>query len=334
MNMRKAAAAAASILMLLVLVKMNGNIASFIATVKSADAVEALSRASYTDEEKRELYEAIVVEAETKSIAPVDARIDRVWYAIPGYNGLAVDIEKTYEAALKAPRSGPIPFHYQEIPPKITLKHLGAQPVYRGNPNKPMVSLMINVAWGNEYIDPILDTLKEKGVKATFFLDGSWLKKNVDMAKKIQAEGHEMSNHAYSHPDMKQLSRADQYNQIVKTQQLLKELLNVDNKWFAPPSGSYNAATVQIASEQGLGTVLWTLDTVDWKKPSADSVIRKMEAKLEPGSLILMHPTATTRDAIAGIIEAAFAKGYAIGTVSETLSSDRVAAIVEGAHLF
>lgn len=334
MNMRKATAIAASILMLLVLVKMNGNIASFIATVKSEDAVVALSRASYTDEEKRELYEAIVAEAETKRIAPVDARIDRVWHAIPGYNGLVVDIEKTYEAALKAPRSSAIPYHYQEIPPKITLKHLGAQPVYRGNPNKPMISLMINVAWGNEYIDPILDTLKEKGVKATFFLDGSWLKKNVDVAKKIQAAGHEMSNHAYSHPDMNNLSRNDQYNQIVKTQLLLKEFLGVDNKWFAPPSGSYNAATVQIASEQGLGTVLWTLDTVDWRKPSAESVILKMEAKLEPGSLILMHPTATTRDAIAGIIEAAFAKGLAIGTVSETLSSDRVAAVVEGAHLF
>lgn len=334
MNVRKAAAIAASILILLVLVKMNGNIASFIATVKSEDAVAALSRASYTEEEKRELYEAIVAEAETKRIAPVDARIDRVWHAIPGYNGLVVDIEKTYEAALKAPRSGAIPYQYQEVPPKITLKHLGAQPIYRGNPNKPMVSLMINVAWGNEYIDPILETLKEKGVRATFFLDGSWLKKNVDAAKKIQADGHEMSNHAYSHPDMKNLSRHDQYNQIVKTQQLLKDLLGVDNKWFAPPSGSYNSATVQIASEQGLGTVLWTLDTVDWRKPSAESVVRKMEAKLEPGSLILMHPTATTRDAIGGIIEAAFAKGLAIGTVSETLSSDRVAAIVEGAHLF
>lgn len=334
MNLRKAAAISASILMLLVLVKMNGNIASFINTVKSGDAVEALGRVSYTEEEKRELYEAIVAEAETKRIAPVDARIDRVWHAIPGYNGLAVDIEKTYEAALKAPRSGAIPYQYEEIEPKISLKHLGPQPIYRGNPNKPMVSLMINVAWGNEYIDPILATLQEKGVKATFFLDGSWLKKNVDVAKKIQAAGHEMSNHAYSHPDMKNLSRTEQYNQIARTQQLLKELLGVDNKWFAPPSGSYNAATVQIASEQGLGTVLWTLDTVDWRKPPADSVIRKIQAKLEPGSLILMHPTETTKGALAGIIDAAIAKGFVIGTVSETLSSNRVAAVVEGAHLF
>lgn len=334
MQLKKAAAIAASMLMILVFVKMNGDIASFIATVKAGDAVQAIGQPSYSEEEKNELYQAIVAEAETKKIAPIDARLDRIWYAIPGYNGLAVDIEKTYEAALKAPRNSPIPYHYKEIQPKIQLAQLGPQPVYRGNPEKQMISLMINVAWGNEYIDPILKTLQDKGVKATFFLDGSWLRKNADVARKIQEAGHEMSNHAYSHPDMKTLSRSEQHNQIAKTEQLLKELLNVENKWFAPPSGSYNAATVQIARDQGLGTVMWTIDTVDWRKPPADAVIRKIAAKLEPGALILMHPTATTRDALAGMIDSAFAKGYAIGTVSETLSSDRVIPRVEGANVF
>ncbi|MEK3882189.1 polysaccharide deacetylase family protein [Paenibacillus sp. PL2-23] len=334
MKMRKAAVIAASLFMMVVLVKMNGNIASFISTVKSEDAIEALAPPAYSEEEKRELYEAIVAEAETKAIAPVNARIDRVWHAIPGYNGLSVDIEGTYKAALEAPRGGAIPYQYREIPPKITLAQLGAHPIYRGNPEKPMISLMINVAWGNEYIDPILETLRGKGVKATFFLDGSWLKGNVDVARRIQAEGHEMSNHAYSHPDMKKLSRADQTSQIVRTQTLLKDLLGVDNVWFAPPSGSYNAATVQAAREQGLGTVLWTIDTVDWMKPSPDYVIRKISSKLEPGALILMHPTAATRDAIGGMIDSALAKGYAIGTVSETLSEARVPVVVEGAGVF
>ncbi|MFF2888126.1 polysaccharide deacetylase family protein [Paenibacillus sp. NPDC057967] len=334
MHLKKAAAIAASMLMILVFVKMNGDIASFIATVKAGDAVQAIGQPVYSEEEKRELYQAIVAEAETRSVAPIDARLDRVWFAIPGYNGLSIDIDKTYEAALKAPRNSPISYQYKEIAPKIQLSQLGPQPIYRGNPEKPMISLMINVAWGNEYMDPILQTLQDKGVKATFFLDGSWLKKNVDVAKKIQEAGHELSNHAYSHPDMKSLSRSEQYNQIAKTEQLLKELLQVENKWFAPPSGSYNAATVQIARDQGLSTVLWTIDTVDWRKPPADAVIRKISSKLEPGSLILMHPTATTRDALAGMIDSAFAKGYAIGTVSETLSSDRVIPRVEGAHVF
>lgn len=334
MRLRKAAAIAACMLMVLVFIKMNGNMMSFIELVKAGDAIQAFGRPSLTEEEKRALYDTIVAEAETKYIAPINARIDRVWHAIPGYNGLTIDIEKTYEAALRTPRLSPIPYQYKEIPPEINLAQLGPHPIYRGNPLKPMVSLMINVAWGNEYLIPILDTLAVKGVKATFFLDGSWLKKNEDLAKIIQNQGHELSNHAFSHPDMKQLNRSEQYDQMNKTQQLLKQILDVDNKWFAPPSGSYNALTVQIAKEQGLSTVLWTIDTVDWRNPPAESVIRKVSSMLEPGSLILMHPTATTRDALAGIINSASAKGYLIGTVSETLSTDRVPLIVEDASVF
>ncbi|MDQ6419206.1 polysaccharide deacetylase family protein [Paenibacillus sp. LHD-117] len=335
MALRKATAIAASILMVLVFIRLNGDIHAFIHAVKAGeDATFAFGPPSLSEEEKRELYNRIVAEAETRYIEPIDARIDRVWRAIPGYNGLAVDIERTYEEALKAPRIEPIPFRYKEIEPQIGLKDLGAQPIYRGNPNKRMVSFMINVAWGNEYLDPILETLARENVKATFFLDGSWLKKNVDMAKKIVDAGHELSNHAYSHPDMKNLSRSDQYTQIARTEQLLKEQLGIENRWFAPPSGSYNGATVQIAKEQGLQTVLWTIDTVDWMKPSAESIVRKIDAKLEPGALILMHPTASSRDALAGMIASAKAKGYFIGTVRETLSSERTPAVVEGGDGF
>lgn len=332
MWIRKASAAAASMLMLLVFIRLNGDASTFIAQVKERDAVAAFGEASWSEEEKRELYNKIVAESELRAIPPVNARIDRVWRAIPGYNGLVVDIERTYEAALQAPR-GAIPYRYKEIEPSVKLEQLGPQPIYRGNPDKKMVSFMVNVAWGNEYLEPILSTFKRENVKATFFLDGTWLKNNKELAARIAEEGHELSNHAYSHPDMAALTRAQQYAQISKTEELLNAM-NVTNKWFAPPSGSYNAATVQVAREQGLMTVLWTIDTVDWRNPPADGVIRKIDAKLHPGALILMHPTATSRDALAGMIASAKAKGYAIGTVSETLSPARLPEPVEGAGAF
>ena len=97
-----------------------------------------------------------------KRISPVNARIDRVWKAIPGYNGLEVDVDTTYQLMKKAPEHTPIRYVYKEIEPAVSLEQLGNQPIYRGNPNKPMVSLMINVAWGNEYIKPILNTLERK----------------------------------------------------------------------------------------------------------------------------------------------------------------------------
>ena len=331
MMVRKAAAIAASMLMLLVFVSINDDVSQFLASLKYGNAKPASAVLTATLPERQRLLTIISAEAEKRKIDPVDARIDRVWKAIPGYNGIVVDVEKTLEAALLAPPTNTIQYVFKEVEPKIKLNDLGPYPIYRGNPNKKMISLMINVAWGNEYIDSILKTLNRENVKATFFLDGSWLNKNADIAKRIQAEGHEMSNHAYTHPDMSALSRQAQYNQISKTEALLKSALHVNNEWFAPPSGSFNQATVQIAAEQGLKTVLWTIDTVDWKKPPADSIIRKISMKLEPGALILMHPTSSTRDALAGIIATAKTKGYALGTVSETLSSKRIPAAVEGA---
>ena len=79
-----------------------------------------------------------------------------------------------------------------------------------------MVSFMINVAWGNEYLPSMLETLRKENVHATFFLDGSWLKKNVEIAKKIQSEGHELSNHAYSHKDMRSITRVKRLRKFLK----------------------------------------------------------------------------------------------------------------------
>ncbi|WP_407074316.1 polysaccharide deacetylase family protein [Paenibacillus lacisoli] len=274
------------------------------------------------------LLASIQNEAAKRRIEPVDAVVDRVWKAIPGYNGREVDVEATYRQAVeKAVKAGePISYIYREIEPKTSLKDLGAEPTYRGNPKKPMVSLMINVAWGNEYIEPMLNVLDREQVKATFFLDGSWLRKYPEIAKQIQSRGHEMENHAYSHPNMSRVSRSRAVQEIQKTQQLLKDTLGVDNKWFAPPSGDFNQATVDIAAELGLRTVLWTLDTVDWKHPDPSSVVAKIAKGVEPGSLILMHPTDSSSAALRGMIDAIKKKGLKLGTVSETLSSARVEA--------
>ncbi|MCM3625898.1 polysaccharide deacetylase family protein [Paenibacillus glycanilyticus] len=320
----------ASFIVLIVVFQMNAfGIMDYIQAIKGQNAVVTGTEVAISDEEKAKLRETIEAEAQQRYVQPIDARIDRVWKAIPGYNGLEVDIEKTYQQTIASGSTSPIQFVYKEISPKISLKDLGPWPIYKGNPNKKMISIMVNVAWGNEYLPAILDTFDKEHVKATFFLDGSWLKKYPDVAKHIQERGHEISNHAYSHPDMKTLSRQNQFTQISRTEDLLKSTLDVQNKWFAPPSGSYNQTTIQVASEQGLMTVMWTIDTVDWQKPSPDWIIKKISSKLEPGALILMHPTASSRDALTGMIREAKRQGYALGTVSETLSSDRLPSPVE-----
>ena len=308
-------------LVLFIWLNSDNSVAHYIAAVKENRIQDTAAGA------EDELMQRIRESAASKRIAPVEPRVDRVWKLIPGYNGIEIDADRTYELNRKAWTGGEIQFVYREIEPKTKLTDLGAHPIYKGNPLKPMVALMINVAWGNEYIEPMLKVLSDEGVKATFFLDGSWLSKHADIAKRIQAEGHEMSNHAYSHPNMSQLDRTSALRQITRTEQLLKDQLGIQNRWFAPPSGDYNQQTVELAAEQGLGTVLWTLDTVDWKKPAPEWIIRKISLRLEPGALILMHPTASSSEALPGMIAAIKNKSLTLGTVSELLSTKRIAPV-------
>jgi len=263
-------------------------------------------------------------EAAKRRIEPIDARVDSVWKAIPGYNGREVDLERTLQITKPLTPIQEVPFVYRELEPKVNLDDLGAQPVYKGNPNKPMVSLMINVAWGNEFIPSMIDILNKENVHATFFFDGSWLKKNIPVAKEIGASGHELSNHAYSHKNMSRLGRQAAIEEITKTETLLEKELGVKNKLFAPPSGDFNMQTVQIAHELKLRTVLWTIDTVDWKGPQPEAIVSKIAKRIEPGAMILMHPTKSSSEALEAMIKEIKRKGYVLGTVSELLSPNRV----------
>lgn len=274
-----------------------------------------------------ELLKRIQKKADEFRIEPENAVIDRVWKAIPGYNGLEVDVDKTYKLAREKKLNDPIPYIFKEIPPAINLEDLEPNPIFKGNPKKPMVALMINVAWGNEFIPSILKTLRDENVHATFFLDGSWLNKNKSIAEEIMKDGHELSNHAYSHKNMSGLSAAQAESEIRKTEQLLKEL-NVHNGLFAPPSGDFDQDTVNVANRLHLKTILWTIDTVDWKNPAPDWIVRRISGRLEPGALILMHPKLSSSTALPAMIKEIKNRGFVLGTVSELISTKRVPDIV------
>ena len=311
--------------LIVIMIAITTDMGSFIIEQK-AHVMFASTDLSQTESKNEKLLARIQEEAKRQYIAPIDAEIDRVWKAVPGYNGLEVDIEASHKKTQL--RGGgedtPLELVYREIPPKVTLNKLPAQPTYKGNANKPMAAIMINVAWGEEHLESILTTLREEKVKATFFFDGSWVRKHPDLAKKIAGEGHEIGNHAYSHPNMSQLSEQMQRAEMVNTERYIKEATGMNSKWFAPPSGDFNSLTVRVAHEQGMRTVLWTVDTIDWQKPSPATIIQRVQKKVGAGSLILMHPTAPTSQALKGIIETARKRSLTLGTVTETLSEARI----------
>lgn len=259
-----------------------------------------------------------------KNVSPINARLDPVWKAIPGYNGLQIDEQGTIERMKKEGTWEEGLVIYKEIPPQVQLEQLGSVPIYRGNPTKPMVSIMINVAWGDEYLSSILDTLKKNNVKATFFLDGTWTNKNPEEAKKIALAGHELGNHGYTHPDMTKLSEGRILQEILSTNNVIKKATGVEPTIFAPPSGDFNQRVVDIATRNHMKTILWTADTVDWRKPSPSQWMANVRSKIGNGVLILMHPTASTAHSLPSLIKEIKQRKLTIGTVSENLSSTRV----------
>lgn len=255
---------------------------------------------------------------------PIDAKVDKIWKAIPGYNGLEIDVDASYLNMLQNEDFEVDQLIYNEIPPKVHVNDLPPSPIYKGNGEKPMNALLINVAWGNEFIPKMLEILAKHDAKATFFFDGSWVKENTDVAKTIHENGHEIGNHAYSHPNLQHKSHAETTEELQKTNDVIEATIGVKPKWFAPPSGSFNQQTIDIARDLDMLTILWTVDTVDWKKPATDEMVKRVLSKIDRGSMILMHPTKPTAEGLEAIIKGIKKKGFQIGTVSELMSEKRI----------
>lgn len=190
---------------------------------------------------------------------------------------------------------------------------------YNGDRSSKNISLMINVYWGTEYLDNMLATLKEKDVKTTFFVGGTWAVLNEEYLKKIQEDGHEIANHGYHHKDHDKISEQENFNEISNTHKIIKELIDVDMTLFAPPSGAYNKVTVEAAQNLGYKTIMWTRDTIDWRDHNTQLIYQRAIKNANGGDLILMHPTQNTMEALPQIIDWFQSNGFNLVPVSTNI---------------
>lgn len=283
-------------------------------------------KASYTSVQRDSLYTEIEMKAKEYEAPPRDAKIDPIWKTVPGYNGVKVDIEASYNIMKKSGKFDEKKLIYKQVTPKNHLSDLDPAPIYRAHPEKPVVSFLVNVAWGNEYLQDMLSTLKENDVKATFFLEGRWAKNNPDLVKMIEEGGHEIGNHSYSHPEMKSLSAEASKVEMQKTNEIIEAVTKtkVKPRWFAPPSGSYRDETVKIADSLGMGTIMWSVDTIDWQKPSPEVLTTRVLSKIHPGAFVLMHPTASSAKSLETLIKEIRKKNLHIVTVTEAVEETRI----------
>lgn len=193
---------------------------------------------------------------------------------------------------------------------------------YNGNRQSKNISLMINVYWGSEFIEDMLQVLQEKDVKTTFFIGGTWAALNEELLRKIYEGGHEIANHGYHHKDHDKISEEENYNEIANTHKIVQEILGVEMNLFAPPSGAYNKVTVEAAQELGYRTIMWTRDTIDWRDHNTDLIYSRAVKNPSGGDLILMHPTENSLLALPKIIDTLQGQGFCITTVSQNIGSD------------
>lgn len=195
------------------------------------------------------------------------------------------------------------------------------------------MALTINVDWGEEYLPGILEILDQKKAKATFFLTGRWAKKNPDIVKAIVSRGHEIGNHGYSHPHPDRISIAANEEEIKKTENIVQGITGIKMKYYAPPYGERGTPGLRAAQNLGYRTILWTLDTVDWRPESTPDVIAKrilnpaIRFGIKPtkeGAIILMHPKENTLRALPTILEQLTRDGFKLVTLTELITLDGV----------
>ena len=174
----------------------------------------------------------------------------------------------------------------------------------------------------------LLDILKERGIKATFFVIGKCVAEYPDIAKRIVAEGHEIANHTWNHPQLPKLSPTALAAEITQTNDAIQQATGILPVTMRPPYGAINAGiTKRLNEEYGLSVILWSVDPQDWKIRKADHVSSHIIKNAAPGAIILAHDIhASTIDAMPAALDALQAKGYKFVTVSELIAMDRPAA--------
>ena len=204
-------------------------------------------------------------------------------------------------------------------------------PIYCVDKSEKIISISFDAAWGNEYTQKLLDILKEKNIKSTFFLVGSWVDKYPESVKLIHDEGHDVGNHSDSHPHLpKQLSETIKL-QIENCNNKIEKITGERPILFRPPYGDYNDEVVEITNGLGMHCIQWSVDSLDWKDPTPDEMLKRIKNKVKPGSIILMHNGAkNTPSALPKILDSLISDGYKIVPISELIYHENYEVLNDG----
>lgn len=171
------------------------------------------------------------------------------------------------------------------------------------------------------YTAEILSILQEYGIKATFFVVGQNAKEHSSLLQQVAEAGHEIGNHTYTHPKLKEQNAESFSCELEKTRAVIESITGISPSLFRPPEGFREGVIKTVAKEQGYQMVLWSVDTEDWRGLSAERIEAAIMKDVKDGSIILCHDYVVgkshTPEALRRVIPQLLEEGYEFVTVSE-----------------
>jgi peptidoglycan/xylan/chitin deacetylase (PgdA/CDA1 family) len=171
----------------------------------------------------------------------------------------------------------------------------------------------------------LLEIAAKRHIKLTFFVLGECVEQNPAVLQREVAEGHEIGNHSWSHPNLAKLSNDAVHNQLQRTEDIIVKTAGVKPKLMRPPYGELTKQQrILVNHDFGYKVILWDVDPLDWKRPGPSVVARRIIAGTRSGSIILSHDIhPPTIEAMPQVFDALLAKGFKFVTVSELLAMDK-----------
>ena len=181
--------------------------------------------------------------------------------------------------------------------------------------------LTFDCGYENGYTEKILDTLREKNVKAAFFCTLPEMQQNPELIARMLQEGHIVGNHSVTHPDFSQLSHERMREEVKGFDDWLREHFGYSAQFFRFPMGKYSLDAVAALNAMGYRCVFWSLAYYDWdldKQPGVDNAVETVVSRLHPGAVILLHSVSPDNAAaLPEIIDAAREMGYTFRALNE-----------------
>ncbi|RXT08918.1 polysaccharide deacetylase family protein [Ammoniphilus sp. CFH 90114] len=206
----------------------------------------------------------------------------------------------------------------QEKYPSIVVLH--------GSLQEKKIALTFDDGPDRRYTPEVLDVLKKHQVKGTFFLMGSRVMGNQDIARRIKEEGHVVGNHTYWHPNLSKEPAERMIWELEETDRAFQTVYGFRPRLFRAPYGFLREDLVEVLGNLNYSIIGWSVDSLDWNQLSAEQIKNNIRKTLHPGAIILLHSAGDWRQDLSGTVKGLDElipelknEGYQFVTVTELL---------------